>query len=496
MQKLLTSKQKQIVDNKTIEKENIESILLMERAALRIASVLINELDLRKKNFLIICGQGNNGGDGLALARILININLKVRVIFCKFSENTSKDCAENLKKLEKNYCSNLQIITTFSDLKIQKDEIIIDSLFGIGLNRSVKGKFAEIIKIINYSKNQIFSIDIPSGMFGEDNSENDGEIIRANKTFYIEFPAISAMFTENFKYFGDLEAININFDSEIINDLDTNFIIIDKKLANSKIKKRNPFCHKGNFGHALIVSGSYGKAGAAILASKACLRTGVGLLTINAPKEIIEILQISVPEAMIYANKNNFSFPSENILEKFSAIGIGPGIETSETFKKEFFNFLKKIKIPTVFDADALNILSEVKNFYEFIPKNSILTPHPKEFERLFGKFKNSWEIINFMTNFSQKYEISIILKGGITTITTTDGKIYFNIGKNPAIATAGSGDVLTGIITSLLAQNYTPTDAAILGVFLHSEAGKNAKEILGENSVIASDIIRNLMF
>jgi NAD(P)H-hydrate epimerase len=289
---------------------------------------------------------------------------------------------------------------------------------------------------------------------------------------------------------------VPIGWSKEAIEQTKSEYFISDISYAKSKLKKRNRFDHKGTFGHAFIVSGSYGKGGAAVLCSKACIKSGAGLVTTHIPVKLADVLQISIPEVMLEIDKNENCFTSINnsVANNYSSVGIGPGLGTNTETKKAVTSFLKNNNLPIVIDADALNILAITENFKDLLKFGTILTPHPKEFERLFGKFKNTFEKIKFMQKFSKGTGIIIVLKGGITTISLPDGKIFFNTGGNPGMATAGSGDVLTGIITSFLAQGYSPDISAIMGVFIHSFAGDTAKNECGENALTASDIINNL--
>ncbi len=492
--KIFSSQQIQLIDKFTIENEPVASIDLMERAANELFYAIMEDFDFGRQKFLIIAGPGNNGGDGLVLARILTNLPCDFKTIFCNFSENTSPDCNTNLHRLQEKDAENLQIVTDPARVIIDNDRVIIDCIFGTGLTRPVTGKFAQLIDLVNNSGNTVVSVDIPSGLFGEDNAGNDGSIINATYTYTIQFPPIASMFAENYKYFGEIKIVDINLSQLAIEETNSNFFIVDKEFASANFKKRGRFDHKGNFGHALLIAGSYGKAGAAVLAAKACVKAGVGLLSVHLPEKLIDILQISVPEAMISIDSDSIMFSAITDFEKFDTAGIGPGLGTDKITKKAVITFINKFENKLLIDADALNILSETENFKSILKPGTILTPHPKEFERLFGKFEDSYHRILFMQKFSVETGVIIVLKGGITTISLADGSIYFNTGGNPGMATGGSGDVLSGIITSLLAQQYTPENAAILGVYLHSLAGDLAAEKLGENSLIASDIVDNL--
>ncbi len=493
MRKILSSSQAKELDKATISSLGISSYQLMEIAVNKLFEHLKLKLgNLSANNFIVVAGMGNNGGDGLGIARLLKLQNVDVKVWFCNFSDKISEECKENLEKILQisPECVLYLNEENISTLEIPVNTIIIDAIFGTGLSRSVDGKFAEVIRKINSSQAKVFSVDIPSGLFGEDNSTNSGEIVLADYTFTIQDFPLSAMFVENAKFYGEIDIVDIGHCKKCLESLTVDYNYIDEQDVISLLKKRGAFDHKGIFGHALLIAGGKGKAGAAVMASQACLRSGIGLLSIFAPDEICDILQIAVPEAMVELNCNieNQCFN----LEKYSAIGVGPGIGTD----KSIFPLIKIVvnsHKPTIFDADALNILSENKELYNNL-NNCVLTPHPKEFERLFGKFESSISRLKFMSDFSKKHNCCIVLKGGITTISKSTGEIVFYIGKNPAIATGGSGDVLTGVITSLLAQGYSVDNAAIMGVWIHGEAGKLAAKEFGFISTIATDIIQKL--
>ncbi len=485
MKKILTSLQTQQLDAQTMFAQGITSYELMERAVVALFGEMKTVVpDVFGKNFVVIAGTGNNGGDGLGLARMLKNGNANVSVWFCDFSQKISDECRKNLDLVREmdSECVTLLGSANFNELTIPEDAIVIDAVFGTGLSRCVTGKYAEIIGIVNKSKAKVWSIDIPSGLFGEDNSTNEGAIIEANLTFAIGNLPLSAMFAENSRYYGMLHLVDIGHDEKSKEAMPSNFAIIEKSDIAKMLKVRHPFDHKGTFGHALLIAGSRGKAGASVMASRACLRSGVGLLSVSSPEDICEIMQISVPEAMFMDSWNGDA-------NNYNAIGIGPGIGV-EDFAQKLVNEVIGCGKPYVVDADALNIMAKDKTLLDKVC-NCILTPHPKEYERLFGKFDSAIERLHFMSDFSVKHHCVIVLKGGVTSISLSDGHLLFYIGMNPGIATGGSGDVLTGIITSMLAQGYSVDNAAIAGVWIHGEAGKLASSEYGMISTIATDII-----
>ncbi len=493
--KIFTSVQVKNIDEYTIKKEPIASIDLMERAAKSIFNYFNEVSDIKKESFTFFIGSGNNGGDGLALARMLLKKKSKVKVYILSPVDKLSEDCKINynrLKETEKNKISFLSGNDSFPE--INKNDIIIDAIFGSGLKRPVKGFLAKITDKINELDNTKISIDIPSGLMGEDNAKNTGAIIRADITLTLQFPFLSMFFSENSIYVGSWEVIPIGLHRKAIEETDTDFYLITEDMMRNYYKPRKRFDHKGNFGHALLVAGSYGKAGASVLATKSCLRTGVGLITTHVPALVYDVLQTTVPEAMASIDNSKKIFTGIENIEEFDAIGIGPGVGTDLQTEIALIELLKRKPSKLVIDADGLNILSKTERFLELLPEKTILTPHPKEFERLFGKFDNTYQKIVKMKKVSQKNKIIIIYKAGNTIISLPDGKVFFNQYGNPGMATAGSGDVLTGMILALLSQNYSPETASLLGVFLHSIAGDFAKEICGNEALIATDIIENI--
>ncbi|MBC8005821.1 MAG: NAD(P)H-hydrate dehydratase, partial [Verrucomicrobia bacterium] len=374
----------------------------------------------------------------------------------------------------------------------IPSNVLIIDGLYGSGLTRPLAGLAAQIITAINNSKAKVISIDIPSGLLGEDNSENDlSAVIRADYTLTFQFPKISFLFPENHPFTGQWEVLPIGLSADAMDQTSIHLTYLTKEFIVGKIKKRDKFSHKGTFGHALLIAGSYGKMGAAVLAARACLRSGVGLLTAHIPRLGYEIIQISVPEAMTSMDESEVVFTSLPDISVFSAIGIGPGLDKKTATKEALMELLYAKPGKMVLDADALNILAESKSDIGLLSENAILTPHPKEFERLIGTSSNSYERLQLQLQFSAQYKAIVLCKGAHSSITFPDGRVFFNSSGNAGMATGGSGDVLTGIILGLLAQNYSAEDAALIAVYLHGLAGDLAAARLGQQAMIASDII-----
>jgi ADP-dependent NAD(P)H-hydrate dehydratase / NAD(P)H-hydrate epimerase len=489
--KLFTTKQIAGIDKFTIENEPIADIDLMERAAMQITNWLVQRFSTERK-MVFFSGPGNNGGDALAIARQLAGLDYQCEVYLLDFEKDLKGSPAINWERLEKQRKVKLSKLQKAVDFpQIEATDILLDGLFGSGLSRPLEGLPAEFIGKINALPNITVAIDIPSGLMGEDNTENiQKNILRADFTLTFQFPKISFLFAENEPFTGKWEVLPIGLHPDGICQTPTDYYFIEKEDVKDLIPVRSKFAHKGTFGHALLIAGSYGKMGASVLASKACLRSGVGLLTAHVPHFGYSIIQTAVPEAMVSIDVHDSIFTGVSDLSPFTAIGAGPGIGMKSNTKKALKELIENAKVPLVLDADALNILSENKEWLNELPENSILTPHPGEFKRLAGETANSWERIQKQMKMARELKVIVVLKGAFTTVALPDGKLYFNSTGNPGMATAGSGDSLTGIILGLLAQRIPPEHAAIAGVFLHGLAGDKAAKEKSENALIAGDI------
>ncbi len=477
----------------TIKNEPIESIDLMERAANACLQWLNNHYDVFTE-LTVFCGMGNNGGDGLAIARMWQEIGSPVQVIVIHHSNNRSKDFEINLQRLSELNIPVFEVNSVEEIPEIKKDNIIIDAILGSGLNKPTEGIIADVIKHIGKLENEIIAIDIPSGLFCDISNSPEDIIIKANTTLSFQLPKLAFMFPQNYQYVGEWKILPINLSLNYINEAQTYNYLIDDTIISKIYQPRKKIAHKGSYGHALLICGSLGKMGAAVLSAKSCLRSGVGLLSLHCPKNGLAILQTAVPEAMCETDINDNLFTCIHDIEKYDVVGIGSGIGTDIQTQQGFKELLQKSKNPMVIDADAINILGENKEWLNLIPKNSILTPHFKEFERITQKAKNDFERNQLQRELSVKHHIYIVLKGAHTAISTPEGNCYFNNTGNPGMATAGSGDVLTGIISGLLSQKYKPFDAAILGVYLHGLAGDLYATAFSEESLIAGDLIENI--
>ncbi|RME05768.1 MAG: NAD(P)H-hydrate dehydratase, partial [Bacteroidetes bacterium] len=375
----------------------------------------------------------------------------------------------------------------------LPKGVIVIDAIFGSGLNRPVEGYWAELINWLNGQPVTRVSVDIPSGMFAD--APTTGAAVKAHYTFAFEVPKLGFLFPENNEFVGNWTCESIGLHPDFIASLETPWHFVTQEMVRSMLHQRRKYAHKGTFGHALLVAGSYGKVGAGILAARACLRSGAGLVTIHAPSCAYQILQIAFPEAMVMVDEGElFIRQSRFDFSRYSAVGIGPGIGTADATALALRAMLEQADHPLVLDADALNLLAKHPEFWEHVPENSILTPHPKEFERLFGKTSDSFERNALQREMARKHKVFIVLKGAYTCTSTPEGICYFNSTGNPGMATGGSGDVLTGMLTGLLAQGYSPFETCVLGVYLHGLAGDLAAEELQQEALLASDIISHI--
>lgn len=488
--KLFTASQIKACDAYTIHSSGITSIELMERAASKCVEWLTTYCP-RESVFIILCGTGNNGGDGLAITRMLHRLGYGAKAFLLKLSENLSEDCNTNLQRLQK---LNEEIIAVLEPDSFIKDLppniIIVDAIFGTGLNRNAEGWIADFIEYINELPNRKIAIDIPSGVPADSIPAPEHIMFRADDTLSFQFYKRSFLHPETGRYAGNIHLLDIGLNKTFIQATHTNYQAVEAGLATEILKRRDPFSNKGTHGEALIVAGSYGMIGASVLAVKAALRSGAGKVRAFIPECGYNILQSSAPEAMC-TTKGEKYISTITGWNEAAAIGIGPGLGTQEYTARTFADFIHACKQPIVVDADGLNLLAKQPDLLSKLPEDSILTPHPKEFERLFGKSINSMMQLEQARTQAMRYNIYIILKGHYTAIVTPEGMCWYNLTGNAGMATGGSGDVLTGIITGMLAQGYTSYEASILGVYLHGLAGDIAAEKMSQEAMIAGDII-----
>jgi len=493
--KILTSSQLKELDKYTIAHEPIASIDLMERAAIALTNAIIRRWDKSFK-MVVFAGPGNNGGDALAVARMLSQRGYHVEVFLFNTKGKLSEECQTNLERLK--MCGSVyftEISTQFDPPELTESHVVIDGLFGSGLNKPLSGGFAAVVKYINASKAQVAAIDIPSGLMGEDNTYNIRQnIVHADVTLSIQLPKLSFLFPENEDVVGEWELLDIGLKQSYIDATATPFSILGEEVIRPIVKPRKRFAHKGSFGHGLLIAGSYGMAGASILSAKASLRSGIGLLTVHTPIHNHDILQISVPEAIVQTDIHERYFAQPTDLSRYKAIAIGPGLGQEEDTALAMMEQIQGSNLPIILDADAINILSTHRNWLSRLPKRCILTPHLGELERLIGKCMDTYERLTKVKELAAYLQSYIIVKGAWTTIVTPEGEYFFNPTGNPGMATGGSGDVLTGILLALAAQGYSREEACKLGVYIHGLAGDIAAEDMTETGMISSDIINAL--
>ena len=493
--KILSSEQIRELDQFTIENEPIASIDLMERAASTCVDYLLeNEHLIAGKTIKVFAGRGNNGGDGLVIARRLAERGYFVYAYCVRTINKHTDNFTINRKRLQEQGKATIIDMDSSDDIpQLYESDVVIDAILGSGLTRQVEGLMAALIEHINKVSYMTISIDIPSGLYCDSTSmKNDRFIIKANITLSFLPVKLAFLFQENHPYYGKIEYLDIGLSQQYIHDTEVKNYVTSQEMVAPYLMAREKFSHKRNYGHTLIIAGSYGMFGAAALATGAALRSGTGLVTTHVAKTGVEILQISHPEAIVSVDEHDYYFSNICHPEAYNAIGIGPGLgrapETANALKLLLQNYHK----PILFDADAINILSENPTWLSFIPAGCIFTPHLKEFERMVGTATDDFDRNAKQRKFSTHYNAYVVLKGAHTAITCPNGSCYFNITGTPGMATAGSGDVLTGLITGLLAQGYHPKTAAIIGVYLHGVAGSLAAKKFGETAMIAGDIVR----
>lgn len=487
MIKILSASQIKELDTYTIQHEPAASIELMERACRAFTNWLVEHYDATHR-IGIICGTGNNGGDGLGIARLLHEWNYPVKVWIVRGGVKETTDFQINLQRLEGKVSVN-EITSEVKPEYFADRTMLIDAIFGSGLSRPVDGIYEVVIDCLNAHHALKVAVDIPSGLFADQHSA--GEVFRADHTVTFQLPKLAFLMPENHVFTGEWHLVDIGLSKKGLSEIETPYYFTTIKSVKKMLKHRGKFDHKGKFGHALLIAGSAGKMGACVLASRACLRSGVGLLSALVPKIGYPIIQTAVPEAMAMIDSSENHFSDDCGTDPFQTIGIGPGIGQHAETKAALEKLLSKYRKPMVFDADALNLLGAHSELLSLIPSGSILTPHPREFERLAGNWSNDFDRLVKLQRFSKKINSVVVLKGAFTTVACASGNVFFNSTGNPGMATAGSGDVLTGILTGLLAQGYSTEETAILGVFLHGLAGDLAAREKGMNSLTAGDLV-----
>jgi NAD(P)H-hydrate epimerase len=492
--KILGTQQTRDADAYTIAHEPIASNALMERAA-RACHDWIVQRFAPPHTFYIFCGRGNNGGDGLALARMLEQSGHYTQVFLLDAARPLSADALINLDRYRAAWASQLHLLDSGADLPIlPPDAILVDALYGTGLNKPIEGVADALVQYINRSPNTVVSIDIPSGLQGDAPTNLQSAIIKARYTLTFQQYKLAMLLPQTGTYCGETFVLDIGLHPDFINQCPSFNYMTDPAVLRKMYKVRSPFSHKGTYGHAAIVAGSKGKIGAAVLATQSCLHSGAGLVTTHIPACGYEIMQTSVPEAMCITDQHEQHLTEVFNTSAYTAIGVGPGIGIDPLTMAMLRQLLPSCTKPMVLDADALNAIAQAPDLLARIPAHSILTPHPKEFERLFGAVANDFERLELQRSLSREHQLYIVYKNRYTTISTPEGYCFFNATGNPGMATGGSGDVLTGILTSLLAQGYTSLEAALMGVWLHGIAGDEAAAQYTQPFVAAGNIIEKL--
>ena len=491
--KILAPTQIRALDAATIAREPISSTALMKRAALAAFDRLLRYYPVDAHTFVVLCGPGNNGGDGWVIAEALRARQARVTV----WAVQLGKPSADNA-----HYAARFRAGTGARVVELRegvalpelpKGTVVIDALFGSGLSRPVTGYWATVIEHINDSWAQVVSIDLPSGLFAD--RPTTGAVIQATRTLSFQVPKLAFFAPASAAAMGEWELLDIGLDQAALEEVKTPYHLLEADDVRALLRPRRPFDHKGTFGHALLLAGSRGKMGAAILCARAILRAGAGLVTAQVPRCGYEIMQIAFPEAMCTIDRHRFlltELPED--LSPYRAIGMGPGLGTDPLTAAALSELLDCYDRPLVLDADALNILAKHPGWLKRLPPNSILTPHPKEFGRLFGRTTDDFARWALLRERAQSLKVIIVLKMGYTAIALPDGTLHFNPTGNPGMGTAGTGDVLTGVLTGLLAQGYLPEETALLGVYLHGLSGDLAAAALAQESLLAEDVIQHL--
>lgn len=495
--KILNIDQIRALDRYTIQHEPIAPINLMERAAQAFVDWFVAHFPPTYP-VKIFCGLGNNGGDGMAVARLLIQQEYNVEIDVVRYAARESDDFAHNHRRL-KLLTTPVYIEGPHDIPALRHNEVVIDAIFGSGLSRPVDGIVKEVVQAINRSPAKVVSLDIATGLYADQPNQAEDIIVEPDYTITFQLPKLALLLPKNERFVGEWHIVGIQLHQRFIDQAPTPYYYTMPDEARLLIRRRSRHANKGTFGHALLIAGSYGKIGAAVLAAKACLRSGVGLLTVQSPLCGYGVLQTAVPEAMCLPDTHPYVLTGQTEVmsqrpEEYAAIGIGPGIGNAPETLSMFRDLLSTARKPMVIDADALNLLAINRDMLSLLPERSILTPHPKEFERLTQRWQNDHDKLEILQDFARRFRVIVVLKGAYTAIATPEGDIHFNSTGNPGLSTGGTGDVLTGILTALLAQGYDPVEAAVLGVYSHGWAGDQAAALRGQTGLTATDVIEAL--
>jgi hydroxyethylthiazole kinase-like uncharacterized protein yjeF len=488
--KILSAAQLREADAYTIVNKPIDSLQLMEQAAGRFTKALL-QLFPHTHAFTIVAGTGNNGGDGMVCARLLLDAGKQVQTIVVAGQKQTI-DFSTNTNKLREQ--TEVNWVEKEKQWPELEGEVIVDALFGTGLNKPIDGLAAFAIDKVNQSKKVVVALDMPSGLYADKHTSKKHPVVKAKHTLSFQYPKLAFMMPENAAAVGEWQVLDIGLLPAYADKAKGEAETLTFESIRKLILPRKKFSHKGTFGHALIVGGSYGKTGAVVLSARSCMRSGVGLTSLYVPACSVNILQTAVPEAMCIPSETERKLAEPVATGHFAAIGMGPGLGTNEKTGKMLLSMIDKAVCPVVLDADALNLLAMEPKWKKSVKKNSVLTPHPKEFERLVGKSANDFEVMHKLRELSATHDWVVLVKGAHTCICDQKGKLYFNTTGNHGMASGGMGDVLTGMITGLMAQGYSPLNATKVSVFLHGLAGDLAAEKTSAHALTASDLTEHI--
>jgi hydroxyethylthiazole kinase-like uncharacterized protein yjeF len=488
--KIFSTAQLYEADKITAEKQEISFNELMERAGTQIFNWFHERLQVAPVPIHVFCGIGNNGGDGLVVARLLIENGYNVKTYIVNYSDKRSKDFLVNYDRI-KNVTKEWPLLMTAEEdfPEMTPDDIILDAMFGIGCNRAPKGWVKKLIHYINAQPCFKLSIDVPSGLCANEPLEDPEAVILANHTLTFQAPKLAFFLPETGRFPGYFDVLDIGLDKEFLASSLGVATIVSKLDAQKMYKQRDKYSHKGTYGHSLIVAGSYGAMGAAILSTKAAFRIGAGKVTAFVPECGYQIMQSTIPEAMVITDNEDDMITAIQYDFEPTSIAVGMGIGTEKETVTALKALFKNTNTPIVIDADAINCISENKELLKLVPKNAILTPHLGELERLVGKWKNDYDKLERVKSFSKKHDVIVVIKGA-NTITVLGDQLYINTSGNPGMATAGSGDVLSGAIAGLLSQGYDPLIASVFGVYLHGSAGNIVSQAISYEGTMAGDI------
>ena len=496
--KIFTNDGLRRIGDRTLEKENIMMLDLIERAASAVSYELISRWRTSKR-FVIFAGPGDNGADALAVARMMYEQGYRPEVYLFNIRSAQLSDCClanrDRLIEVAGDDIDFIEVIRNFNPPALDENDVVVDGLFGNGLRTPLRGGYTSLVQYINSSGAYVVSIDIPSGMFGEWNMGNDRRnIIHADLTLTYQSKRLAFYFAENAEFVGDCKVLDLELDRESLARTPTDFYLIEREDVHEVMHPRNPFINKYYNGTVLLIAGSYGMMGAAVLAARGALRVGAGLVTVHAPRCGFQVLQTAVPEALFEPDRNEIMTTSIDLRKTYSVVALGPGLSTYDETLEAVHQFIMNFKRPCLLDADALNCIARRPMLLRSIPPRSVITPHAIEFDRLFGEHHTDEERLKKALDVSKIYNITIVLKGHYTMTVRPDSKVYVNSSGNPGMATPGSGDVLTGVISGLIAQNYQPDWSVVLGVYLHGLAGDLAAQEHGTYGMVASDIVEHL--